>query len=120
MEAKSTSIPTAERSRASERLDEAQDQREYVDVQRLLDAPMKEVFVLDDLPVLIEIPNVVIGNACEIPEHPGPTRIIPLIKTPRRETIVDPGFSIYVVSLSRSKLFLTVNRVGKNLTNTVI
>jgi len=113
MDANSTSIPTAERSMTStlttERLEE-QDQRDYVDVQRLLDAPMKEVFILDDLPVLIEIPNVVIRDAWEILERPEPTQNIPIIRTPHRKPIVDPGFSIYAVSLSVVGVSLTVTR----------
>ena len=80
------------------------EKQEYVNVQRLLDTEMKEVFVLNDVPVLIEIPNVVIDDTPEIverrqPEPAGTRVIIPIIKTPRREPVVEPEFSIYAVSL---------------------
>ena len=70
---------------------------------------MKEIFVLNDIPVLIEIPNVVIGDTPEIVQRqPEPARVIPIIKTPRREPVVDPEFSIYAVSLP--KTFIIISR----------
>lgn len=73
---------------------------------------MKEIFVLNDIPVLIEIPNVVIGDAPEIVElelkpEPEPARIIPVIRTPHREPVVEPEFSIYAVSPFRTFISLS-------------
>jgi hypothetical protein len=110
----STSIPTAAQAAtlATEPPKEEQE-KEYIKVQSLLDTEMKEIFVLNDIPVLIEIPNVVIGDAPEIgvERKPEPTRIIPIIRTPRREPVVEPEFSIYAVSPFRTNLhfsFLTL------------
>ncbi|KIM49473.1 hypothetical protein M413DRAFT_109098 [Hebeloma cylindrosporum] len=75
---------------------EDQEKNEYVDVQRLLDTEMKEVFILNDIPVLIEIPNVIIGDVPEIVlRQSEPARVIPIIRTPRRGPVVEPEFSIY-------------------------
>jgi len=97
------SIPTAAQAAAlvTEPPKDEQEKTEYVNVQHLLDTEMKEIFVLNDIPVLIEIPNVVIGDAPEIVERkPEPARIIPVIRTPRREPVLEPEFSIYAVSFN--------------------
>lgn len=102
-EADSASIPIAAQAAAlaTEPPKEEQEKTTYVNVQHLLDTEMKEIFVLNDIPVLIEIPNVVIGDAPEIVERKSePARIIPVIRTPRRQPVVEPEFSIYAVSFT--------------------